>query len=339
MKTNQRSFPPASARQRRAFSLIELMLALAIMGVIVGALYGMFHHTQKALRANVTQVDVLEAGRAAMDFLVRDFSQLAASRGQRETNLLVAMSPLSVYGSGGSRLQSLYYVTNPPPDFAGYNPVVQNLMVAGAKRTNILAEAYLLNRIGDRFLGTSYRVINATNGVGTLARAGGELLARHMAHGWLSSNVLTQPASAYAPIVDRVVHFRIQAYDPTALPITWDTTRRFTNGIVDLNADGYTNWLDAARLYHPAVVLYTNMFVGQDRIPTETTFLFMTNALPTYLEIELGLLEPKAYDQYRAFDAGSEMAHRFLANRAAQVHLFRQRIPIRQADLLQVAFP
>jgi hypothetical protein len=302
---------------------MELMLAMGIMTIIVGALYGMFHHTQKALRANVTQVDVLEAGRVAMEFLLRDFEQVAASQVQRETNLLVGMSPLPLRRGEGLGLRRMYYVTNPPPDFDGYNPVVQNLMVVGATRTNVLAEAYLLNRLGDRFIGVSYRVINATNGVGTLARYSEELPARYMAHGWLSSNVLTAPASAYASIADRVIHFRVQAYDATGLPMSWETTNRFT-----------TN-----KIHHPNVMLNTNVFIARDRLPTETVCLFLTNALPAHLEVELGLLEPRAYDQYRAFDAGSLMAHRFLENRAAQVHLFRQRIPIRQAGLLQVAFP
>jgi len=315
--------PVAGAARLRAFSLIELMLALSIMTIIVGALYGMFHHTQKALRANVTQVDVLEAGRAAMDFLVRDFEQLAASHVRYETNLLVGMSPLPLRRGEGLGMRQLYYATNPPPDFDGYNPVVQNLMQAGAARTNVLAEAYLLNRLGDRFMGVSYRVINATNGVGSLARYSSELAARYMSRGWLSSNVLMAPASAYAAVADRVIHFRVQAYDAAGLPMVWETTNRFA-----------TNWI-----FHPSLMLNTNVFIARDRVPTETMCLFLTNALPAYLDIELGLLEPRAYEQYRAFDAASPMAHRFLENRAAQVHLFRQRIPVRQAELLQVAFP
>ncbi|HOY58803.1 MAG TPA: prepilin-type N-terminal cleavage/methylation domain-containing protein [Verrucomicrobiota bacterium] len=339
MKMHPRTFPaaatPATARQR-AFSLMELMLALGIMAVIVGALYGMFHHTQKALRSNVTQVDVLEAGRAAMDFLIRDFEQLAASDVDGETNLLVGMSPLPLLVNDEAVLKRLYYTTNPPPDFDGYNPVIQKLMGASATRTNTLGEVYLLNRVGDRFIGTSYRVINATNGVGTLARHSGEMLARHMAFGWLSSNILTTPAFSYASIIDRVLHFRIQAYDATGLPMTWNTTNRFM-GLVDFNNDGFLNRLDA--IYYPSIKLNTNVFIARDRLASETALLFLTNALPSYIEIELGLLEPRAYEQYRAFDAGSTMARQFLQNRAAQVHLFRQRIPIRQADLLQVAFP
>ena len=42
------------------YPLVELLTAVSIMLVIIYALYMMFAQTQKALRANVTQVDVLE---------------------------------------------------------------------------------------------------------------------------------------------------------------------------------------------------------------------------------------------------------------------------------------
>ena len=61
-----------------AFSLIELLTAVSIMVVIIFSLYAMFNQTQKALRANITQVDVLEGGRAAAEMLGREIEQLTA---------------------------------------------------------------------------------------------------------------------------------------------------------------------------------------------------------------------------------------------------------------------
>ena len=54
-----------------AFSIMELLVAVSIMTFIVYALYQMFHQTQKALRGNITQVDVLESGRAALEMMSR----------------------------------------------------------------------------------------------------------------------------------------------------------------------------------------------------------------------------------------------------------------------------
>lgn len=321
---NPRPPTPAAAQARRclAFSLMELLLAMGIMTVLIGALYGMFHHTQKALRANVTQVDVLEAGRATMSVLTLDLEQTAPSRLRFETNLYVSMSPLLLLPRDTARQKAMYYETNPPPDFSGYKPVVQTLMAGGATRTNVLSEVYLLSRVGERFVGTSYRVINVANGIGTLARYSRELPVRLMTYGHLSSNVLTAPASSYAQLADGVIHFRLQAYDGDGAEMSYDATNRYTN-----------------RLQYPNLLLGTNTFLFRDRSPTETTFLFVSNTLPTYVELELGLLEAKTYEQFKAFAAGSVQAQRFLSNHAAQVHLFRQRIAIRQAPFIQAVHP
>src|SRR5262245_15379783 len=45
---------PAATRSR-AFTVVELMLAVAIMGIIVYALYSVFNQTQRALRTTQTQ--------------------------------------------------------------------------------------------------------------------------------------------------------------------------------------------------------------------------------------------------------------------------------------------
>ena len=58
-----------------------------------------------------------------------------------------------------------------------------------------------------------------------------------------------------------------------------------------------------------------------------TQLTFMSNALPAYVELELGVLEPVALKQYQALSA--KAAADFLSRQAGKVHLFRQRIPIR----------
>ncbi|HTH49636.1 MAG TPA: prepilin-type N-terminal cleavage/methylation domain-containing protein, partial [Candidatus Limnocylindria bacterium] len=63
---------------RRAFSLLELLVAIGLLSVIVLALYSMFDQTQKALHANIGQVDVMESGRLAMDLIVRDVERAEA---------------------------------------------------------------------------------------------------------------------------------------------------------------------------------------------------------------------------------------------------------------------
>jgi hypothetical protein len=58
----------------------------------------------------------------------------------------------------------------------------------------------------------------------------------------------------------------------------------------------------------------------------------MSNAVPAYLELELGILEPQVLQKYRSIPLGPP-ARQYLSNHVAQVHIFRQRIPVRNVDL------
>ncbi|MDH7501822.1 MAG: hypothetical protein QHJ82_03790 [Verrucomicrobiota bacterium] len=280
---------------------MELLLAVSISVVIIGALYTVFHHTQRALLSSVTQVDVLESGRQAMDIITRDLSQISASDIAGATNLLCFQSP-------------------------AYKPVRQ-VLVGGAVRTNILHELYFLSRFNRDWTQIGYRVLFASNGVGTLARLS---YATNFYNRRPDSNMLAQVArividqqpTNYLTLAEGVIHFHVQAYDDMGLLMSWDTTNRFTN-----------KWM------YPRLLLGTNVFLWKDREPTETRFAFLSNALPAYLELEVGILEPRARDQFQAFAAGSVMAERFISNRAGQVHLFRQRIPLRESSPFYTKLP
>ncbi len=316
------------ARPRvRAFSLMELMVAVGIMGVIVAALYTVFNQTQKALRANVNQTDVLEGGRFAMEAIVGDLRRLSAAGLTRETNFLVSLSPaiqaLPVGELKPKEMLPRYYETDPPADFSGYLPLVQRLDVPGYFRTNRLEEVFLFARNGTRTAGTVYRVINVKGGVGTLAKYSYEHTHRQMLPGLLSVATLGQYATNFSQLLDGVIHFRVQPFD--ALGFAMAATNRFW--YQDSSTNAYTN---------PGYQLGVDLLLDPDtRSATETFTVFRSNAVPAAVEIELGVLDPDALAQFRQLPAGSDLARSFLSNRAAQVQLFRQRIPIWQAPPLQ----
>lgn len=276
------------------------MLSISIMTVIVAALYGMFHHTQRALRANVSQVDVLEAGRSAVDQLTRELSLVSPTYVGRATNLMARLSPL-------------------------YVPVVQPLMAGGAKRTNLLQEVVFMTRFNRDYYATAYRVLYASNGVGSLGKFTTNMTAiRPQATNFalLIQAATNQLPANFVTLVDGVIHFRLSPFDADGYEMNWETAYRYTNQVL------YTNlWLG------------TNLFLTQDRVSSETSYAFVSNALPSCVELELAVLEPKAYEQFKAFNAGSPMASKFLSNHAAQVQLFRQRIPLRQAPPIQARIP
>ena len=71
-------------------------------------------------------------------------------------------------------------------------------------------------------------------------------------------------------------------------------------------------------------------------LPPETSrfwdggFTFTNSALPAFLELEMGMVDPQVYRQYKAINDGNpSAASLFLRNQAGKVFLFRQRIPIR----------
>jgi prepilin-type N-terminal cleavage/methylation domain-containing protein len=102
---------------------------------------------------------------------------------------------------------------------------------------------------------------------------------------------LNPSESSVRPLTDRVIHLNLYAFDALGYP------------------------------YSGNFFLSTN--VGE--------IDFRTNIMPAYVEVELGVLEPKTYDRFRtranAGTAGD--ATNYLAGRVDQVHLFRQRLPIR----------
>ncbi len=70
---------PAVGRGRCAFSLVEVLLVMALLSLIVLVLMTVFNSTQSAFRAGVTQTDVLEGGRVAMDMIVSDLKVMTPS--------------------------------------------------------------------------------------------------------------------------------------------------------------------------------------------------------------------------------------------------------------------
>ena len=69
--TAKRFLTVVRAAHRRAFTIVELLVAISILTLIVFVLYGLFDQVQKALRSNVAQIDVHEGGRAGMELMSR----------------------------------------------------------------------------------------------------------------------------------------------------------------------------------------------------------------------------------------------------------------------------
>src|SRR6266545_2235625 len=221
--TSRRAQPFTRCAHARAFTLVELLVAISVLTLIVLVLYGLFDQVQKALRSNVAQVDVLEGGRAAGQLLSGDAEQMVAGNQSASTNLYIDLTAL---------------------------PYQQALL--DTNRVNALQELFFLSHTNKSWIGTGYRVL---------------------------------------------------FFD--------------TNGL-----------LMVSNIY-PNVTIVTNL-VFQGAVTREIRYSFTNSALPSYLEVQWGILEPHVLDRYRSYSDPS-VASNYLARQAGAVHLFQQRIPIRSA--------
>lgn len=68
---------PAAMRRMRAFTLIEVLVALAIFGILAAFAYGTLGRTLTSAELLTTQMERLEAVQRTMRYLSQDFQQLA----------------------------------------------------------------------------------------------------------------------------------------------------------------------------------------------------------------------------------------------------------------------
>ena len=304
-----------SARSSRAFTLLELMVSVALLAVIIIGLLAMFSQVQRAWKSGITQVDVMEGGRATMALIVRDLQDMAALPQFNAVNF-----------------EALYALNS---------ETIQLDLPDGTQRLNDLQDLSFVRRSGDDWTGVAYRVTNAAWGVGSLYRLEATLLANpldnyrnyptNISHlgryamgvGLQNPNYVVpvmSPAppapsepvrqyytnSGFARVLDGVVHFTVTPYD---------TNGRVMSSSSFNNAQGFAGYSCA------------NLFANG---------ILTAQILPSFVEVELAVVEPAVLERFNArIDQGLPLnitaATNYLARKAGQVHVFRQRVPIRPA--------
>ncbi len=265
-----------------AFSLIEMMITVALLGVIIVGLVGMFVETQRAFRGGMAQSDVLEAGRATTDLMTRELEETSAA------NLA---GPFN------------FYAINAPA-------AVQAISVdpAAPSRTNALGEVFFLTQKNLSWTGNGFIVAPVANGVGTLYsyQTAATNNPAGLANDFISlaQNVVSQglPAANTAGLLHRVadgiIHLRVLAYSMNGYLIS-----QSTNGIV-VTAD-------------PTVA---------------GGYSFTANALPAYVDLEIGVLEHATWEKFLALPPVAQPAYLARAQTAGREHVFRRHIAIHNVD-------
>jgi type II secretory pathway pseudopilin PulG len=287
--------PTIVLRASRAFSLVEVLVVITLLSLIVLALMAVFNSTQTAFRASVTQTDVLEGGRAAMDMMTSDLRQMASSLGGSNDfiNGYYSQAPVNFYVNTSSN-----------------QPLLQPLAGSSAQRTNVLEDFFVLGRgnlIGSPvWIATGYAVYLSPTNLYSLYRFYMTTNVAAASPQTLFTNftlaVLNGSLANWSHLLDGVVDLRVHAYD--------------TNGV--WMSIGYTNTVKN--------VLFLPSATG------ETGFCMFSNTLPASVEIQLGVLEDRTLQRADTWPNGSLQQSNYLAQQAGKVHIFRQRVTIRNVD-------
>lgn len=164
----------------------------------------------------------------------------------------------------------------------------------GGSQQNVLQDFYFLTRQNDIWTGVGYFVNVRTEGVGTLHRFTSQTTNGPTLDLWRPyQNFLSATVPQSGRVAEGIVHLKLRAFDK--------------DGIEFVPADSTTN-----------------------RFIWNSGFAFTNDLVPAYIDLELGVLDPRVYRQFKSMSPAA--GANFLRNQVGQVYLFRQRIPIRNHE-------
>jgi prepilin-type N-terminal cleavage/methylation domain-containing protein len=296
----------------RGFTLVEILVVLALLSLIVYALMVVFNGTQRAFRASLTQTDSLESGRAVMGLIAGDLETMIPSddvsnyfinNGLIETSNAVNFSTF-VNANFAFPPSPLYQSLVGSPDGALRTNVLENIFILGKGNLNgvpsWIGTGYFCNsNLPDGTLYPLYRFYMTTNASSGGSGANGLYL---QFTGFQITN-----NTVWSHLMDGVVNLTAHAYD--------------TNGVWITN--GYYGNIN------PVIPVQNVVFFGNTY--GEVNCLFYSNAVPASVQITLGTIEDRVLQHAEAL-SGIPQSN-YLANAAGQVHLFTRRVWIRNLDL------
>jgi hypothetical protein len=277
----------------------------------------------------MSQSDILEAGRAVTEMIPRELEQIAPSY-RNAVNFMV------------TNLSSA--------------PLTQRLPGTPLLRANLLQDCFILQRQNQSWIGIGYcvRTNDPTGrlwlpevspgklGAGTLYRFTETLPVIYSGNfGDPTNGLPLEPGvfwrdftNACLPgslasraisnrICDGVVHFRLRAFATNGFPL-------FSDGN-SANACFRTNSLTPGYSLVRQTLAVPNLAYPDNW----SGLYFASNAVPATVEMELGLLEQSAWERYNSIgNDAARLAYIQREDISSRVHIFRQRIPIRNVDPL-----
>ncbi len=304
---------------------MEVLLVVSLLSLIVLVLMTVFNSTQAAFRAGVTQTDVLEGGRAAMDMIVADMKTMSASGyGTNYANYAINQGLLPGYYDYPTNSVNFYVNSN-----FNNQPLVQSLpgSVTGAQRTNLLENIFLLSRQNlsghDSWVGVGYTVV-ATN-----------LTPLYPLYRFITNApAATDP---YALFNAFLLGISKSSFNNGTNGIGWS---HVIDGVVDLrahvyDANGYQMTNNYSYQYNNSgeFTAYTNVWFGATQPQfTEVGFAFFGNTIPASVEVQMATLEDHILQRAESLSLQPAAQVNYLSQEAGRTHVFRQRVLILNVD-------
>ena len=300
--------PRSALHNCAAFSMVELLVVMTLLSLIVLALMAVFNSTQQAFRAGVTQTDVLEGSRAAVDLITTDLRTMAPS--DSSSNWNNGAVNYFTLDNNYLAIPSLYY-----------QPLQQSLPGSPAQRANVLNYFFFLGRENTKWTGVGY-VVNANNSSPLYP------LYRFYAE----TNLAVSPYALFTAftnaiyyaqwtnlnhVLDGVVHLTVRPFDPAGYRMT--NTAFCAQYISAGNANNVTNYHD-------------NVWFTPFPTWGEVGCYFFSNAVPAAVELQLGVLEDRTLARAESLPFQSAAQSNYLAQQSGSLHLFRQRVTIPNVD-------
>jgi hypothetical protein len=288
-----------------------MLTTLALLSLIVLALMTIFNSTQNAFRASLTQTDVLESGRMAMNLITGDLGAMTPSFNSVNVYSLSNNTPDPF--STNNNINFFAWVAN---SWTAPPPLVQSLTASTAQRTNVLENFFSLSRQNlngtPTWVGTGYAVFTNTpdtNGIYPLYRF------------YLTTNGSANPALLYntfascqytntavwSHLMDGVVSLTVRPYDPNGFEMT-----------------------NAYDVYNYRIITNQNTMFFVQPVPGLYGVYIFSNTVPASVQVELGVMEDAVLQRAEGMSGAAQL--NYLSNHVAQVHLFRQRVLVRNVD-------
>jgi len=245
----------------RGFTLIEIMVAMALLTVIVIGLMAMFGQTQKAFRVGMAQTDQLEGGRMSSDLFRQDFQGITPTDQTNGVNFFA--------------------------EIPNYSPTLMTLPGAGVLRTNIFQDVFFMARNNQYWNGIGYYVrtnpsyFGNMSPVGTLYRFETNVHVMNFnGNGYepfLAFQNSTNPSSI-SKVLDGVVEFHVRCFDRDGLwitngsPVSTNEFVRITNSLFlapgDVEFYGFSNHVAPAYVELEVGVLEPSVLKRLKSIPS-----------------------------------------------------------------------